>query len=96
MKENTQRLEAEVIELNEQMYSLSSDVNTMRLKEEEDQENIERLQTELSTVANMYLAEKKKNDIMSENNNRILHDPSVSKLREENLKNGEIIRKLTS
>lgn len=96
MKENTQRLEAEVIELNEQMYSLSSDVNTMRLKEEEDQENIERLQTELSTVANMYLAEKKKNDIMSENNNRILHDPSVSELREENLKNGEIIRKLTS
>lgn len=63
------------------MYSLSSDVNTMRLKEEEDQENIDRLQTELSTVANMYLAEKKRNDILSENNSRILHDPSVSELR---------------
>lgn len=31
------------MELNEQLYSISSDVNTMRLKEEEDQENAEKL-----------------------------------------------------
>lgn len=60
------KLEAEIVELNEQMYSISSDVNTMRLREEEDQETMDKLQQENATLINLYLTEKKKNSILSE------------------------------
>jgi chromosome segregation ATPase len=51
-----EQLESEISQLNEEVYHHSSDVNTMRLKEEEDADVIKQLQTELASV-NESLAE---------------------------------------